>query len=106
MTTEKRRAKTDSGFYDSPKPPSATGSDVARLAGVSKSAVSRVFAGGSVSERTREKVLAATAQLKYRPNHSARTLTTRRSYLVGVAMTHLDNQFYPHVLELISDALA
>lgn len=83
-----------------------TGSDVARLAGVSKSAVSRVYTGGVVSEDARTKILAAARLLKYRPNRTARSLTTSESKLIGVAITHLDNQFYPEVLELLSDRLA
>ena len=52
-----------------------TAREVAELAGVSISAVSRSFtAGASVSPRTREKVLAATQSLGYQPNVLARSL--------------------------------
>ena len=85
----------------------ATLADVAARAGVSQSAVSRTFtAGASVSEATRKKVLEASAALKYRPNQLARSLMTRRSNTVGVAITALDNQFYPKLLEQLSDRLA
>ncbi len=83
-----------------------TGSDVARLAGVSKSAVSRVYTGGQVSEAARSKIIAAAAQLKFRPSHTARSLTTNRSHLIGIAVTYLDNQFYPEVVQKLSDCLA
>src|SRR5277367_637825 len=57
----------------------ATSHDVARIAGVSRSAVSRTFTdGASVSPDTRKKVLAAARGLKYRPNLFARSLITRR----------------------------
>jgi DNA-binding LacI/PurR family transcriptional regulator len=47
---------------------STTSMDVARLAGVSQSAVSRVFTpGASVSERTSQKVRDAARELGYRP---------------------------------------
>ncbi|MFC7555063.1 LacI family DNA-binding transcriptional regulator [Pseudoroseomonas wenyumeiae] len=83
-----------------------TATDVARLAGTSQSAVSRVFTpGASVSPETREKVMAAAAQLGYRPNAIARSLITRRSRIVAVAMAYLNNQFYPDVLEALSDRL-
>ncbi|WP_199707231.1 LacI family DNA-binding transcriptional regulator [Teichococcus wenyumeiae] len=83
-----------------------TATDVARLAGTSQSAVSRVFTpGASVSPETREKVTAAAAQLGYRPNAIARSLITRRSRIVAVAMAYLNNQFYPDVLEALSDRL-
>jgi len=70
-------------------------SDVARLAGVSRSAVSRTFTPGAyVSEATREKVMQAATALSYRPNALARSLTTLQSGLVGVVTTSLENPFY------------
>jgi DNA-binding LacI/PurR family transcriptional regulator len=84
----------------------ATAYDVARLAGVSQSAVSRTYTvGASVSEITRQKVMEAAGVLKYRPSHMASSLKTRRSYIVGLAVTHLDNQFYPPIIERLSEAL-
>ena len=84
----------------------ATLSDVAMLAGVSQSAVSRTFTpGASVAPATRERVLQAAAQLGYRPNAIARTLTTRRSRIIGVVVSYLQNQFYPVVIEKLSQAL-
>lgn len=88
-----------------PRKPS-TAFDVAALAQVSQSAVSRTFTpGASVSESTRSKVLAAAQKLNYTPNNIARSLITQKSYIVGVAMTYLDNQFYPEVLQCLSDEL-
>ena len=83
-----------------------TSLDVARLAQVSQSAVSRAFTpGASVSELTRAKVENAARKLGYRPNAIARSLITRRSRMIGVVMSYLDNQFYPVVLEKISQRL-
>ena len=83
-----------------------TAHDVARLAGVSQSAVSRAFtAGASVAPATRERILAAARELGYRPNAIARTLITRRSRIVGLVMSYLENQFYPLVIERLSQAL-
>lgn len=84
----------------------ATGSDVARLAGVSKSAVSRAFTGGIVSDDARKRIFDAARVLKYRPSNAARALTTNRSRMIGIAVTHLDNQFYPEVVERLSDRFA
>ena len=85
---------------------SVTSLDVARLAQVSQSAVSRTFTpGASVSEGTRTKVEQAARKLGYRPNAIARSLITRRSRMIGVVMSYLDNQFYPVVLEKISQRL-
>lgn len=83
-----------------------TSSDVARRAGVSQSAVSRAFTpGASVSKAMREKVMQAARELGYRPNVLARSLITRRSRMIGVVMAHLGNQYYPVVLERLSNAL-
>lgn len=77
--------------------------DVADLAKVSQSAVSRTFTpGASVSEETRRKVLAAAKKLAYRPNALARSLITRRSHIVALVMSYLENQFYPLALEKMS----
>jgi DNA-binding LacI/PurR family transcriptional regulator len=59
--------------------------DVAKLAGVSHQTVSRVINGSpQVRPATRERVLAAMAELDYRPNSAARALVTGRSRTLGV----------------------
>ncbi|HKK97502.1 MAG TPA: LacI family DNA-binding transcriptional regulator [Marivita sp.] len=83
-----------------------TSLDVAKRAGVSRSAVSRVFTqGASVSERTAKKVRDAAEALGYRPNVLARAMLTGKSKIIGLVVAYLDNHFYPTVLELLSDAL-
>ena len=85
---------------------SVTSEDVARLANVSQSAVSRTFRpGASVSKSTRERVLAAAHELGYRPNALARAMISGRSQLIAVLVAYLDNQFYPIVLEQLSRSL-
>jgi DNA-binding LacI/PurR family transcriptional regulator len=84
-----------------------TAYDVARLAGVSQSMVSRAFTpGASISPEAREKVVKAANSLRYRPNLIARSLITQRSRLIGVAMSYMENQFYPTILEELSKAFA
>ncbi|CUH47171.1 Ribose operon repressor [Ruegeria atlantica] len=83
-----------------------TSLDVARLAGVSQSAVSRVFTlGASASDATREKVMRAAEQLGYRPNTLARAMITGKSRVIGVVVAYLENQFYPMALEYLDRAL-
>ncbi len=83
-----------------------TSVDVARLAGVSQSAVSRFFTpGSSVSKKTAEKVREAAATLGYRPNILARSLITGRSRIIGLVVAYLENYFYPEALEKLSNAL-
>lgn len=77
----------------------ATSYDVAGLAGVSQSAVSRVFQdGASASEAMRDRVMAAADKLGYRPNAIARGLITQRSNMVAVVISKLTNLYYPEVL--------
>lgn len=84
--------------------PSST--DVARLAGVSQSAVSRAFSEGkSISEETRRKVLDAAEKLNYSPNFIPRILLNHRSYFVAVAISGTDNSFYARALEEFTKAL-
>lgn len=91
---------------DAKAPDRVTAQDVARLAGVSQSAVSRVFTpGASASKATVAKVRAAAEALGYRPNVLARSLITGRTRIIGLVVAYLENQFYPVALELLSRAL-
>ncbi|WP_279292519.1 LacI family DNA-binding transcriptional regulator [Methylobacterium goesingense] len=86
------------------RPPSSIA--VARLAGVSQSAVSRTFTpGGIVSPATRARVLAAAEALGYRPNLLSRSLTTGRSGIVAVAVGGLSNPFHAMALESFASGL-
>ncbi|MGI3186720.1 LacI family DNA-binding transcriptional regulator [Nioella aestuarii] len=83
-----------------------TSLQVAERAGVSQSAVSRVFTpGASVSAKTAEKVRTAARELGYRPNILARAMITGRSRIIGLVVAYLENHFYPEVLEKLSNAL-
>lgn len=83
-----------------------TSLDVARLAGVSQSAVSRVFTpGASASKKTVEKVRKAAEELGYRPNVLARAMVSGKSGIIGLVVAYLNNQFYPEALERLTNAL-
>jgi DNA-binding LacI/PurR family transcriptional regulator len=78
----------------------ASSVDVARLAGVSQSAVSRTYRGGAnVSQEIRQRVLAAAKQLDYRPSLIPRIMLTHQSNLVAIVVGGLYNPFYTSVLE-------
>ncbi|WP_338761895.1 LacI family DNA-binding transcriptional regulator [Massilia sp. METH4] len=84
-----------------------TSYDVALVAGVSQSAVSRCFKpGASVSAATYARVMKAAAGLDYIPNAAARSLITRRSNMVAVVMSHVANLYYPEALADLSQQLA
>ncbi|GIX21893.1 MAG: LacI family transcriptional regulator [Gammaproteobacteria bacterium] len=71
--------------------PKSTISDVARVAGVSKKTVSRVLnRSPHVGEQTRQRVLAAMAELNYLPSPQARGLASRRSFQIGLVYDNPD----------------
>ena len=80
--------------------------EVAELAGVSLATVSRVInPGAKVSEKTRQKVLAAMQQLGYQPNSIAQSLATRCSNAVGVLVSELHGPFFGDMLSAIEQTL-
>jgi LacI family transcriptional regulator len=88
--------------------PAVTLKDVAREAGVHPATASRALNPETrllVSERTASRVLAAAAELGYRPNAVARSLRTRRSYTVGVLIPDLNNPLFPPMIRGLEDRL-
>ena len=80
--------------------------DVAAEAGVSRALVSIVIRGvPGASDATRERVLAAAAQLGYRPDARARLLRSSRSRLLGVVFD-VDGPFHTEILEALYPAAA
>lgn len=82
--------------------------EVAELAGVSLATVSRVInpgCGARVSDKTRQKVLDAMAQLGYQPNSIAQSLATRSSNAVGVLVSELHGPFFGDMLSAIEETL-
>ncbi|MGH1524911.1 LacI family DNA-binding transcriptional regulator [Leifsonia sp. L25] len=70
--------------------------EVAAAAGVSRQTVSRVLNDHpSIRPATRERVLAAMADLNFRPNRAARMLTTARSRTIGVLASSASSLFGP-----------
>ncbi|MHA3916071.1 LacI family DNA-binding transcriptional regulator [Halovulum sp. GXIMD14793] len=86
--------------------PNVTLKDVAELAGVSRSAVSRTFTkGASVSGKTREKVERAAQKLGYSPNALASSLTTGRTKLIGLISNNFHNPIFLEVFDQFTRAL-
>lgn len=82
-----------------------TSYDVARLAGVSQSAVSRCFKpGASVSKATHARVMKAARELDYIPNAAARSLITRRSNQVALIISDVATLHFPEVLSELGRA--
>lgn len=80
--------------------------EVAELAGVSTSAVSRAYTeGASVSAKTRAKVEAAAKALGYAPSMIARSLATSRTKLIGLVANNFQNPVFLDVFDLYTRAL-
>ncbi len=83
--------------------------DVAKLAGVSKSTVSRVLTNSdNCSERARQKVLEAAEKLNYKPNALARAMITKKTGNIGLIIYQkhkpiLSHPFYAPIVEAIVD---
>ncbi|GAB3812519.1 LacI family DNA-binding transcriptional regulator [Tessaracoccus terricola] len=85
----------------------ATLRDVAETAGVSVRTVSNVVSGyAHVSDRMRERVLKAIAQLDYRPNPVARTLRTGRTGMLALVVPEIDVPYFSQLARNIIDAAA
>ena len=83
-----------------------TAADVARHAGVSRSAVSRAFTpGASVSKGARARILKAADHLGYRVNRLAQSLNNARSNVIGLVGTDLQQPFHAELLATLSAAL-
>ncbi|HEY8374507.1 MAG TPA: LacI family DNA-binding transcriptional regulator [Pseudonocardiaceae bacterium] len=82
----------------------ATIKDVAQRAGVSTATVSRVLNGHPApTEETRRQVLAAVAELGYRPNILARSLRMQRTGTLGLIISDLLNPFFAEIARAVED---
>jgi LacI family transcriptional regulator len=76
--------------------------DVAARAGVSMTTVSHILnrkRGFSVSAKTRQRVLDAARELKYRPNVHARHLAQGQSSAVGLIISEISNPYFPDIIQ-------
>ena len=81
--------------------------DVAKLAGVSTSTVSRTLSGRIfVEEETRQRVLQAVEQLGYQPNILARGLKQGRTYTIAFLVPDINSLFYPQIMKALERAAA
>ncbi len=73
-------------------------SDIARLAGVSSSAVSRYFNDGYISVEKRESIRKVVEETGYRPSVSAQNLRSRKTTMIGVILPRIDSYSMTHVV--------
>jgi LacI family transcriptional regulator len=80
----------------------ATLKDVAEAAGVSIATVSHVLnRSKAISPEVREQVLEAATRLGYRPNRSARTLRTGKSFTIALVVPDLANPYFPELVQAV-----
>lgn len=65
--------------------------DIAKLAGVAKSTVSRYLNGGSVGEATKKKIEQAIKETGYIPNPFAQSLKAKKTNIIGTIVPRLDS---------------
>jgi DNA-binding LacI/PurR family transcriptional regulator len=83
-----------------------TGRELARALGISQSTISRAFSdGATISPKMRAKVLEAAREAGYQPNVIARSLTTRRSGIIGIVIANMANPFYVSILQPLTRRL-
>lgn len=69
-----------------------TSKEIAKLAGVSSSTISRAFSGDArISERTRKRIMSIADEHDYRPNAIARSLNSQQSRLVALVVNSIEN---------------
>ncbi|MEQ2129025.1 LacI family DNA-binding transcriptional regulator [Caldanaerobacter subterraneus KAk] len=80
--------------------------DIARLANVSVTTVSRVINNKpeGVSEETRQKILKLVKELGYQPNAIARGLVTKKTKTIGLIIPDISNPFFPDIARGVEDS--
>lgn len=81
--------------------------DIARMAGVSKTTVSRYLNGKYeyMSESTKERISAVIDLVGYQPNNIARSLKSQKSMLVGLVIADIESPFSSAAIKSVGDAM-
>ncbi len=80
--------------------------DIARELGVSLMTISKALRNHSdISEETRNRVLKRARELNYQPNFIARSLATRRTYIVGLVIPDLMHSFFAEIAKGVAGCL-
>lgn len=83
---------------------SVTINDIARIAGVSKTTVSRVLnKSGPVNPATEKRILELIKQFDYTPSTVARNLSLGESSTIAVLVPDMGNPYYADILQVIND---
>lgn len=77
--------------------------DVARLAGVGPSTVSRYLRGVNISVKAAEKVEQAIRTTGYEPDETARALRLGKSKSIGVVLPKVSNTFFSTAVQILEE---
>lgn len=80
-------------------------SDIAKLAGVSPSTVSRYLNNGYVSEKKKEIIRKVIEETGYAPNTAAQSIKTKKNRIIGVIVPKISSESISHLVEGINDRL-
>lgn len=80
--------------------------DIAKMAGVSRAAVSRYLNDGYISEEKKEKIRAVIEKTGYQPSVMAQTLRTKKTKLIGVVLPRIDSDSISSIVQGISQELS
>src|SRR5688572_7770841 len=77
--------------------------DIAAELNVSVVTVSKVLRNqGDISDETRQRVLKLAKELNYKPNWVARSLVTRKTFLIGLVFPDLMHSFFAEIAQGVS----
>lgn len=79
--------------------------EIAKLAGVSRAAVSRYFNDGYISEEKREAIRKVVEATGYRPSLHAQTLRTKKTRMIGVIVPKIASEAIGKIIEGILSVL-
>jgi LacI family transcriptional regulator len=80
--------------------------DIAKYCNVSAMTVSRALNNSvEVADATKEKILKACEELKYKPNAAAKTLITKKTKMIGLIIPDIANQYYANISKGVSSYL-
>lgn len=80
--------------------------DIAKLAGVSKSTVSRYLNNGYVSEEAKEKIKVVLDETGFKPQRHAKGMRTKKTNLIGVIVPKISTETPPRVVEGITEIMS
>lgn len=79
--------------------------EFAKIAGVSKSTVSRYFNNGYISQEASGKIKKSIDETGFQPQRQAQTMRTKKTNLIGVIVPKISTETAPKVIEGIADEL-